>query len=81
MSEDGWKKALEKALDQRDALESELKGAKAVIAALVYKYGPCALSVDEILRADLLVMEVGNDADGFSYRARRPRTTSAKDPK
>lgn len=61
---------LNRALDQRDTLALEVQGARAIIAALVAKFGPVDLSPTEILRAADLTIDVVTGPHGFSYRAR-----------
>lgn len=60
---------------------SELRGAKAVIAALVKKYGPFELSVDEIMSVDhdLGRIEIANGPDGFAYRYKAPVPRQSED--
>lgn len=61
---------------------SELKGAKIVIAALVKKYGPFELSVDEIMSADQALerIEIASGPDGFAYRYKASQRQSEEKP-
>ncbi len=70
MSEAGALTALDKALDERDAAREEMRGARAVIIALIHKFGPVDLSVAEIMHADDLIVSVVAGRDGFNYRTR-----------
>ena len=50
------------------ASEYEFDGAKRVIAALVKKYGPVELTVNDILSVACGKLHVATTVDGFTYR-------------
>lgn len=59
-----------------EAAVNERRGAKAVIAALVKKYGPCQLSVTDIVEANHEDLIITNGVDGFTYEHRRAADSS-----
>ena len=56
---------------------ADFEGAKRVIAALVRKFGPVELKVEDILTADLEKLHITTNVASFSYRYESTQTGSA----
>lgn len=80
-SDESWARALNDALDQRDAERLSVQGARAILIALVHKFGPFELTANEIIAAHHQTIDVESVAapmapSGFRYSVARPRTTT-----
>lgn len=53
-----------------DHRDTEIAGAKRVIAAMVKKYGPFEITVAELVSVDSDpgTLSIGNTVDGYTYR-------------
>ena len=69
-SDESWARALNDALDHRDAARAEVQGARAIIIALVHKFGPFHLTPQDVMTADGKRIDVATGPDGFHYRAK-----------
>lgn len=59
-------------------LETELTGAKHIIAALVKRYGPFDLSVSELIEASRAEIQITSTVDGFHYEWQSSGDTGEK---
>lgn len=70
---ESWQGALDKALNERDEATAQVRGAKAVICALVQKLGggaPVHLDYEDILAAARVTLDVVEEGGGYTYRRR-----------